>query len=240
MNGILNIDKPKGITSHDVISFVRRKFKMKRVGHAGTLDPLATGVLVLLLGKATKLFSQFELFDKAYASTLLLGTTTNSADIQGKILSQKSYENITQNQIEMVLRKFEGDIEQIPPMVSAIKIGGIRLYKLARKGIEVSRKPRKIRIDILKLISFTAPEVKIYLECSKGTYVRQLAEDIGQLLKCGACITEIRRIKVGPFHIDDAVHLDDINEHKVKKLNDRNQFDQKELIRLTNENCLYN
>jgi len=240
MNGILIVDKPKGITSHDVVSFVRRKFQIKRVGHAGTLDPLATGVLILLLGKATKLFSQFEPFDKAYASTIRLGITTNSADIQGKILSQKSYENITQNQIEMVLRKFQGDIEQIPPMVSAIKIGGKRLYKLAREGIEVPRNPRKIRIDTLNLISFTAPEIKIYLECSKGTYVRQLAEDIGQLLECGACITEIRRIKVGPFHIDDAVHLDDINEHNVKKWNGRNQSDQKELFRLPNENCLHN
>lgn len=219
MNGIVVIDKPEGITSHDVVSQVRLKFKMRRVGHAGTLDPLATGVLIILLGQSTKLFNKFQSFDKAYLATLLLGTTTDTADIRGKVLEEKPYDGITEDMIEGIFQKFLGDIEQVPPMVSAVKVGGKRLYKLARQGINVERDPRKIRVDILKLIDFIFPQVKFYLECSKGTYVRQLAEDIGKTAGCGACITQIQRTKVGPFDIDQAVSLDELNESHVKKWN---------------------
>jgi len=215
-NGILIVNKPQGITSHDVVYKIRQRFQMRRVGHAGTLDPLATGVLIMLLGKSTKLFDKFVSFDKAYKATLLLGTTTNSADIEGKITEQNPYDHVTQKQLEDIFNKFVGDIEQIPPMVSAIKHNGKKLYQLARKGIEVERAARNIRIDCLQLEQFNSPEVQFYLECSKGTYVRQLAADIGNDLKCGACITRIERTKVGPFCIQDAVKIEDINESHIR------------------------
>lgn len=189
---------------------------MRRVGHAGTLDPLATGVLVILLGKATKLFNKFVTFDKAYRATLILGTATSSADTQGKIIKQLPYSHITSGQVEDTFKTFTGDIEQIPPMVSAVKMGGHRLYQLARKGIEVAREPRHIRIDCLKMESFHPPEVKFYLECSKGTYVRQLAEDVGKALGCGACISQIQRTKVGQFGIEDTVTIEDLNEGHIR------------------------
>ena len=216
MEGIVVVNKPQGITSHDVVSVVRRKFNMKRVGHAGTLDPLATGVLIILLGKSTKLFDKFQTFDKAYRATFKLGTVTHTADIQGKVLSEKPFDSITQDKIEEVMKKFVGDIEQIPPMVSAVKVGGKRLYQLARQGIEVERQPRKIHIGLLRLVSFFSPLAEFYVECSKGTYIRQLAHDIGDFLGCGACITQIERTKVGPFLITDAVTLEDLNPSHVR------------------------
>jgi tRNA pseudouridine55 synthase len=216
MEGIAIINKPAGITSHDVVSRVRRIFNMRRVGHAGTLDPLATGVLVILLGKSTKLFDKFVAYDKAYAATLRLGTQTTSADITGTIIEQKPFEDITEDQVTETLKQFVGESDQFPPMVSAVKFKGERLYKLARKGVVVDRPSRRIRIDALQLVEFKLPEVKFYLECSKGTYVRTLAEDVGQRLGCGACITQIERTKVGPFVIEDAVKLEDLNEGHVR------------------------
>ena len=210
LNGILIVNKPKGMTSHDVVGRVRRCFRMKRVGHAGTLDPMATGVLVILLGKSTKLFGKFEAFDKAYKATLILGTKTTTADTEGKVLATKDYSQITREAVEKVLTQFVGDIEQIPPMVSAVKIKGKRLYELARKGIEVERQPRQIRISCLKMLSFAPPEVSLFLECSKGTYVRQLAEDVGERLGSVACISQIERTKVGPFTLEEAVALDEV------------------------------
>lgn len=216
MEGIIIVNKPDGMTSHDVVAIVRKKFKMRRVGHAGTLDPLATGVLVLLLGKATKLFDKFVAFDKAYRATMILGTATNSADTQGKIIRQLPYDHVTRQQVEEAFKGFVGDIEQVPPMVSAVKVGGRKLYQLARKGIEVERKPRQIRIDCLRMEEFNPPDVKFYLECSKGTYVRQLAEDVGKVLGCGACISQIQRTKVGAFCLEDAVDIEDINEGHIR------------------------
>jgi tRNA pseudouridine55 synthase len=216
MDGIIVVDKPSGMTSHDVVSRVRRKLNMRRVGHAGTLDPLATGVLIMLLGKATKLFDQFVTFDKAYAATLRLGTQTTSADITGEVIDLKPFEHITQMQVENVLLEFIGESQQMPPMVSAVKYKGERLYKLARKGIVVDRPVRKIRIDVLKMISFEAPHVRFYMECSKGTYVRTLAEDVGVKLGCGACITQIERTHVGKFRLEDAVKLEDLNENHIR------------------------
>jgi tRNA pseudouridine55 synthase len=214
--GIVIINKPNGLTSHDVVMKVRNKLGLRRVGHAGTLDPLATGVLVMLLGKSTKLFNEFVTFDKAYQATLILGTSTDSADIHGKIIQHLPYEQVTQKQVENVFKKFVGEIEQIPPMVSAIKIGGKKLYKLARKGIGVQRHPRKIKIHCLRLQEFKAPEVKFFIECSKGTYVRQVAEDVGKALGCGACISQIERTMVGTFSIEDAVNLEDFNESHIR------------------------
>ncbi len=216
MEGIVVINKPQGITSHDVVSEVRRKFHMRRVGHAGTLDPLATGVLIILLGRSTKLFDKFQAFDKAYRATFKLGTVTHTADIQGRVISQRPYEDIAKDKVEEVMKKFVGDIEQIPPMVSAVKVGGKRLYQLARQGIEVERQPRKIHVGLLRMVSFLSPLVEFYVECSKGTYIRQLAHDIGEFLGCGACITQIERTKVGPFLITDAVSLEDLNPSHVR------------------------
>jgi len=216
LNGIFIINKPSGITSHDVVDRIRKKFGMKRVGHAGTLDPLATGVLVILVGKSTKLFDKFVGFDKAYRATFILGTRTDSADIQGKIIEQLPYETITPKQVESVFSQFMGEINQVPPMVSAVKKNGKKLYELARKGITVEREPRGVRIDHLELKQFNPPNVKFYLECSKGTYVRQLADDVGEVLGCGACISQIERTKVGAFSLEEAVTLEECNESHLR------------------------
>ena len=217
MEGIIIVDKPSGMTSHDVVAKVRRILNTKRVGHAGTLDPLATGVLVILVGPATRLFDKFVGFDKAYLATMRLGLKTHSADIQGNVLEEKPFAGIDQKAVEKVFARFTGEIEQVPPMVSAVKHKGERLYKLARKGISVDRPARKIRIDVLKVVDFAPPCVQFFLDCSKGTYVRQVAEDVGDVLGCGACITEIRRTKVGPFTIESAVKLEDLNASHLQR-----------------------
>src|SRR5271169_3914360 len=152
LEGIVLVHKPPGITSHDVVGFVRRKFKMRRVGHAGTLDPMATGVLVILLGESTKLFDKFVAFDKTYRATLRLGLKTTTADIMGKTLLERPYEGIDEEAIKKVFTQFTGDIEQKPPMVSAVKHQGERLYKIARQGIEVERTARRVRIDELRIL----------------------------------------------------------------------------------------
>ncbi|MCR4337515.1 MAG: tRNA pseudouridine(55) synthase TruB [Candidatus Omnitrophica bacterium] len=216
MDGIIVVNKEQGMTSHDVVAIVRRKLKMRRVGHAGTLDPLATGVLVILLGKCTKFFGRFQSMDKDYRATLILGTRTTTADIQGKIIETKPYQDITEKKIQDVMKKFLGNIEQIPPMVSAVKVGGKRLYELARKGIEVDRSSRQIRIDQLNLEAFCPPEVQFYVRCSKGTYVRKLAEDIGEALDSAACISKIERTRVGPFHLENSVKLGDLTEKNIQ------------------------
>jgi tRNA pseudouridine55 synthase len=218
LNGILIIDKPSDMTSHDVVDVVRRKFKMKQVGHAGTLDPLATGVLIILLGQATKLFTKFSAFDKAYAATIKLGLITDTADIRGKMIDQKPYDAITEEEVKKIFNTFLGEIDQIPPMVSALKHQGKRLYQLARKGIEVKREARRIKIYSLELLSFVLPEVKFLLECSKGTYVRKIAEDVGNLLGCGGCISQIHRTKVGPFCIDQAIKLESFSEQDIRPM----------------------
>lgn len=217
LHGILVINKPSGITSHDVVDIVRRKFKMKQVGHAGTLDPLATGVLVVLVGQATKLFNKFSSFDKAYMATMTLGIKTDTADIKGTVIAQKPYDGVTQEQVERIFKKFLGEIDQVPPMVSALKHKGKRLYQLARKGIEVEREARRVKIHTLKLLEFALPKIQFLLECSKGTYVRKIAEDVGGLLGCEACISQIHRIKVGPFVIEQAVELDQISQKDIQR-----------------------
>lgn len=210
--GILIVNKPAGKTSHDVVAMVRRILGMRRVGHAGTLDPLATGVLVVLVGKATKLSDKFIGFDKTYRATLRLGIKTSSADIMGRVIEEKSAEGINQARVAEVFKQFVGEIQQLPPMVSAVRYQGERLYKLERAGQIVERKPRAVRIDELSIIRFNFPDVEFNMACSKGTYVRQLADDVGDVLGCGACITQIERTKVGPFDIRQAKNIEDINE----------------------------
>ena len=214
-DGIIVVDKPSGMTSHDVVAIVRRKIRQKRVGHAGTLDPLATGVLVILVGSSTRLFDKFVGFDKAYGATLKLGVKTRSADIQGEVLLERPFDTVTRDKVLASFKKFTGLIDQVPPMVSAVKHKGQRLYKLARQGVIVERPARQVRVDKLDLLEFELPFVKLFLACSKGTYVRQVAEDVGEDLGCGACITEIRRTQVGPFTINEAVKLDDVNETHI-------------------------
>ncbi|MDE2027673.1 MAG: tRNA pseudouridine(55) synthase TruB [Candidatus Omnitrophica bacterium] len=217
LQGIVLVNKPAGLTSHDVVGFVRRTFKMRRVGHAGTLDPMATGVLVILLGNSTKLFDKFSSFDKTYRATLRLGLKTTTADITGDTLLERPCEAITEEQVRRTFVQFTGDIDQMPPMVSAVKHQGERLYKIARQGKQVERQARRVRIDELKVLKFSLPEVEFLMSCSKGTYVRQLAEDVGEVLGCGACISQIERTKVGPFDIKDAVTLEHLNEDHILK-----------------------
>jgi len=205
--GILLVDKDKGITSHDVVAAVRRRFSIRKVGHAGTLDPNATGLLVLLIGKATKLSNKFLNEDKVYSAEMKLGQRTDSADCRGKIISEKEV-TVTGEDIRAVMAGFLGEIEQIPPMVSAKKINGRRLYKLARSGKAVERSPRKIVIKELDVLRIDVPFVEFRVECSKGTYVRQLADDIGEKLGSGGHLTELRRIRSGDFSARDAITLD--------------------------------
>ena len=216
LEGILVINKPQGMTSHAVVARVRRILGIKKVGHAGTLDPLATGVLVVLVGRSTKLFEKFVAFDKAYRATFLLGKKTDSADIEGKVLVERPYDQVDRSRVEEAFVRFTGVIQQVPPMVSAVKKGGRKLYELARQGVEVPREPREVRIDQLTLRRFEPPEVEFYVECSKGTYVRQIADDVGEALGCGACISQIERTKVGPFTLDKAIDLQDCHERHLR------------------------
>ncbi|MFH1692634.1 MAG: tRNA pseudouridine(55) synthase TruB [Candidatus Omnitrophota bacterium] len=210
--GILIVDKPAGMTSHDVVDVARKKLKTRRVGHSGTLDPVATGVLVLLVGKATKLFSKFVHFDKEYEATLKLGIVTSTGDCEGAILSEQDVSEITEKQVRDVFAQFIGERQQVPPMVSAIKHKGKRLYELARRGIEVERKARPIKIYELVITRMSLPEIDFFVRCSKGTYVRRLGEEIGEILGCGGFISRIRRVSLGFFHIRDSIKIEDIDE----------------------------
>ena len=210
MDGLLLVDKPAGITSYGVVDRIKKKFSLKKVGHGGSLDPLATGLLVLLLGKATKLASGLLSGDKEYEAVVLLGRVTDSQDISGRTLSERSGFQVTREQLEEALNSFRGEIEQVPPMFSALKYRGKRLYELARRGLEVPRPPRKVKIDKLQLLAFDLPSFGIRVACSKGTYIRTLAHDLGAKLGCGACLQALRRTAASPFRIEDARHLADI------------------------------
>ncbi|MBU1121355.1 MAG: tRNA pseudouridine(55) synthase TruB [Candidatus Omnitrophota bacterium] len=215
--GIMLVNKPIGITSHDVVDVVRKRLKMKKVGHAGTLDPMAEGLLVMLIGKSTKLFPKFVGFDKEYLGVLKLGEVTTTGDSQGNLVRQAEYSSLSKEEIEKAFSLFEGDIDQVPPMVSALRVEGKRLYRLARQGIVVERKARQIKIYSLKILKVTIPLVEFYVKCSKGTYVRKLAEDIGEKLACGGHMIKIQRLSIGPFKLEDAVNLDDIDESHLQK-----------------------
>lgn len=216
--GIILVNKPKGITSHDVVDIVRRKLNTKRVGHSGTLDPLAEGLLIILVGEATKLFPRFSDFDKEYNGVLKLGEITTTGDCQGDIVKVNGYVQLNEERIREVFSLFKGEIQQVPPMVSAIRVGGNRLYKLARKGIVIARQPRPIKIHSLEIRKVDLPFIEFYVHCSKGTYVRKLAEDIGESLGCGAHIVKINRLSVGPFKLDKAVGIDNIDESNLQKI----------------------
>ena len=211
MDGILIVNKPPGMTSHDVVNFVRRKFGLKKVGHSGTLDPMASGVLVMLIGKSTKLSSQFINEDKEYEATLTLGIVTDTGDCQGRVIrSSFSAIQYPREKLEIIFAEFEGEIEQIPPMVSALKYKGTRLYKLARQGIQIKRKARKVKILKLQITDVNLPQVSFKVSCSKGTYIRSLGEDIGQRLGCGGSLSRLRRIRSGSFSLKEAVSLEEL------------------------------
>ena len=209
-DGILLVDKPTGWTSHDVVAKVRGHFRLNKVGHGGTLDPMATGLLVLLIGRATKISSTIMDGDKTYSATIQLGRTTTTQDIEGEILKESDPSAVTKEQIKDTLIDFTGEIQQLPPMVSAIKKDGVALYKLARKGIEIERETRTVHIHRFDITHFKNPFTDIVIECSKGTYVRTLAHDLGKALGCGGCLSALRREASGPLHIDQAHTLDDI------------------------------
>lgn len=215
-DGILIVNKPLGLTSHDVVAHIRKVFHIKQVGHAGTLDPLATGVLIIFVGEATKLFNRFLEFNKEYIATLTLGEVTDSGDSQGKVLNVLPIPAISEDLINFTFKEFVGEIEQIPPMVSALRYQGRRLYQLARRGIQVRREPRRITIEALQLRKFNIPDIQFYVKCSKGTYIRQLACDIALRLGCGGHISQIERISVGPFNIKDTVTLDKVDESYIR------------------------
>ena len=209
--GILLVDKPAGITSHDIVDRLRRKLKMKKIGHAGTLDPLATGLMIMLIGKATKV-SQFLIsLDKSYDGEFLLGVETDSQDADGEVVAEKPVtDDIDQEKVEEEMRTFLGDQYQTPPMFSAKKIDGVPLYKMARKGKTVEREPRFIRINELSLTKWNSPKGEFSMACSKGTYVRTVLHDLGQKLGCGAHLIALRRTKIDQFDIQNAKPLEEI------------------------------
>ena len=212
MNGILVVDKPAGISSNDVVQQAKRLFGAQKVGHTGSLDPLATGVLPLCFGEATK-FSQYLLdADKKYWAQVRLGITTETADADGEVIAQADTSGITESQVTAALETFVGEIEQIPSMYSALKHQGQPLYKLARQGIEVERAPRRISIYSAELLQFSEASIELRVHCSKGTYIRSLAEDLGAALGCGGHVSALRRLAAGPYEEVQATTLDELRE----------------------------
>jgi tRNA pseudouridine55 synthase len=208
--GILLIDKPKGITSHDVVDRVRHKLHMKRIGHAGTLDPMATGLVIILVGKATKA-SQFLMgLDKVYEGTIKLGQSTNTHDAEGEVTKERPVPALTEADVLKFMKAFEGDQYQTPPMFSAKKKEGVPLYKLARKGKEVEREARIIHVSSFELDEWRAPDmIDFTMACTKGTYVRTIANDLGEKIGCGAHLTALNRTDIEKFRIEDSLPLDE-------------------------------
>ncbi len=218
VDGILIVDKPVGWTSHDVCAFVRKRFQVKKAGHAGTLDPIATGLLVLLLGRATKQSNLLSACDKEYEGVMELGIKTDSHDRAGKVLDVRPWESVTLEQIQKQILRFTGNILQTPPMVSALKHQGVRLYQLARQGREVPREERKITVQEWKIQKKEGPRVFFSMTVSKGTYVRTLVNDLGEALGCFAALSELRRIRSGPFFILQSVTIDQMREWTPREL----------------------
>ena len=211
MDGIVIVDKPEGWTSQDVVSKLRGVFQTRRIGHGGTLDPMATGVLPVFVGRATRGVEFFEHAEKTYETVLRLGLTTDTEDITGTVLTEQDA-FVTGSQLEEVLARFRGQIQQIPPMYSAIKVNGQKLCDLARKGREVERKPRTITIHELTLLGMEADGIHLRVRCSKGTYIRTLCKDIGEALGCGGCMAALRRVTAGKYTIENAVPLQTLIE----------------------------
>ena len=216
-NGVIIVNKEKGFTSHDVVAKLRGILKQKKIGHTGTLDPDATGVLPVCLGHATKLCDMLTDKDKTYETVMLLGKVTDTQDISGQVLEEcdtdslRQSGNLDDSKIMEVINSFVGDYNQIPPMYSALKVNGKKLYELAREGIEIERKPRPVKIIAIDNVRIEYPRVYMTVSCSKGTYIRTLCHDIGQKLSCGACMEELKRTKVSTFGIEDSLTLSEIS-----------------------------
>ncbi len=217
INGILLLDKPKGISSNEALQQIKRIFHAKKAGHTGSLDPLATGLLPICFGEATKFANYMLGADKSYATQCKLGITTETADTEGKVLETRPVPELDQQHVVKVLDRFLGETLQTPPMYSALKKDGQPLYKLAREGIEVDREPRPIWIERISLTRIAGDQLDFDVSCSKGTYIRTLCEDIGKMLGCGGHVTELRRFGLGVFHIDDSVTLEKLNALRDEK-----------------------
>ena len=211
MNGIVIIDKPQGWTSQDVTARLRRVFNTRRIGHGGTLDPMATGVLPVFVGRGTRGVEFFEHAEKVYETVLRPGITTDTEDITGTVLTQTEVQ-LTPEAVEAVLPRFRGEILQVPPMYSALKVNGQKLYDLARKGKEVERQPRPITIHQLTFLGMDDGGIRLRVHCSKGTYIRTLCKDIGEALGCGGCMAALRRVSAGEYTIEEAVPLAELLE----------------------------
>ena len=210
LDGALLIDKPATWTSHDVVAKVRNTFRLEKVGHCGTLDPMATGLLVLVLGKATKLSERFMAADKVYEGAMRLGESTDSYDADGEVTQERLIPLLSLAELNEAAKGFLGDQQQIPPMVSAIKVGGKQLYKLARQGVEIPREPRLVHIYTYKFSEYEEPFAYFRVSCTKGTYIRSLAHDLGEKLGCGAHLSRLRRLSSGRFEVADAAALEDV------------------------------
>ena len=221
LDGALLVDKPSGPTSHDVVDAIRRKFGIKKVGHCGTLDPNATGLLIIVLGRGTKLSERLMGDDKVYEGTIKFGETTDSYDSDGELTASLPVMPMTLDQLNEEAATFIGDLMQVPPMVSAIKKNGVPLYKLARQGIEVEREPRLIHIYNYRFTEYTEPLGKFRVACTKGTYIRSLAHDLGQKLGCGAHLTTLRRSASGKFDVAEALPLETILKLTTAELEKR-------------------
>ena len=217
-DGILLVDKPAGITSFRVVDRLKKRFRIKKVGHGGSLDPMATGLLIILINRGTKLASGMLGGEKEYEATVLLGTETDSQDITGKVVSVNDKVKFTRDEIEKALDTFRGEIRQIPPMVSALKHRGERLYKIARRGEVVERAPRTVIISSLILREVSGSSIRIDVRSSKGTYIRTLSHDLGRLLGCGGCLSALRRTQVGPYNVRDAFNFDELLKGTREKL----------------------
>ena len=221
LDGALLVDKPSGPTSHDVVDAIRRNFYLRKVGHCGTLDPNATGLLVIVLGKATKLSDRLMGADKVYEGTVKFGESTNTYDSDGELVASSPVMPMTLEELNAEAAKFVGDLLQPPPMVSAVKVGGVPLYKLARKGVEVERKPRLVHVYDFRFSHYEDPEGTFRLSCTKGTYVRSIAHDLGQKIGCGAHLSALRRTRSGQLSVEDALTLDEVLDLPLSELERR-------------------
>ncbi|MEZ5301457.1 MAG: tRNA pseudouridine(55) synthase TruB [Verrucomicrobiales bacterium] len=212
IDGVLLVDKAPGMTSHDVVDVARRRLGIKKIGHCGTLDPMATGLLILVIGRGTKIQDLLMAEDKEYVGTVTLGATTTTQDKEGETLEEREVPALTETEIRAAFDAMLGSFEQIPPMVSAIKQGGVPLYKLARKGKEVKRDPRPVRVDEYELLRIELPEIEFRVACTKGFYVRTYAHDIGQALGCGGHLSALRRTRSGKFDLSRAVPFETLKE----------------------------
>lgn len=221
IDGVLLIDKAPGMTSHDVVAITRRVLDTRKVGHCGTLDPLATGLLIITIGRGTKIQDLLMSEDKEYAGTIRLGQTTTSQDADGEIVEEKPVPDLTRAEIEEAFGKFQGDFYQTPPMVSAIKKGGVPLYKLARQGKTVEREPRLVHVYGHEILDVALPEIEFRVVCSKGFYVRTYAHDIGQALGCGAHLKALRRTASGKFRAEGALTVDELRSLPFEQIRSR-------------------